>query len=121
MNKITFDDWKNKMSFLIDDKFDNTFLKSIEGLTILINKSCASFSNPKSLTYFLIKGDIGFTPLIKLSAFVSLIGLSEERLKRVVSLIRYKFFSEEFKTEWSLKKISQTIINNEPFRVLLIE
>ena len=114
MNKISFEEWKNSMSFLIDDEFDNKFLNSIEGLTRLINKSCLDFPTPDLLTDFLIKDENEFTLLKKLSAFVSLIGLSEERLKRVVSLVRYKFFYEGFKSEWDLKKISKliaTIIN----------
>lgn len=121
MNKISFEEWKNNMSFLIDDEFDNRFLKSIDAITKLINQSCTNFSNSKVLINFLTKEGDGFSSLVKLSAFVSLIGLSEERLKRVTSLVRYKFFNEEFKTEWDLKRISKTIINNESFRNLLID
>ena len=85
MPKITFEDWKNSMSFMIDDEFDNSFLNSIEPLTRFINDNCSQFSNANQLSEFLSSGD-EFTPIIKLKAFVSLIGLSEERLKRVVSL-----------------------------------
>ncbi|MBP1618603.1 MAG: hypothetical protein H6Q14_2430 [Bacteroidetes bacterium] len=28
MRKISFEDWKNSMSFMIDDEFDNNFLHS---------------------------------------------------------------------------------------------
>lgn len=34
MNKISFEDWKNSMSFMIDDKFDNNFLHSVEPLML---------------------------------------------------------------------------------------
>ncbi len=120
MTKILFEDWKNSMAFMIDDDFDHTFLHSIEPLTQLMIKSCSQFSNPLQLSDFLIV-DGEFSALKKLKAFVSLIGLSEERLKRVVSLIRYRYNKEDFKTEWNVKRISKTIQTDEEFRGLLIE
>jgi hypothetical protein len=72
------------------------------------------------LANFLTQND-EFTPLEKLKAFVSLIGLSEERLKRVVSLLRYRYYDEEFRTEWDVKRISKTIDVDSVFRTLLIE
>lgn len=121
MQKISFDEWKNSMSFMIDDNFDNSFLQSITPLTILINQSCQNFLNPEQLYAFLSTSTGNITPLKKLKAFVSVIGLSEERLKRVVSLIRFKFFGQEFRTEWSVKRISDTLRVNEEFKDLLIE
>lgn len=120
MPKITFEDWKNSMSFMIDDEFDNSFLNSIEPLTRFINDNCSQFSDANQLSEFL-SSDGEFTPIIKLKAFVSIIGLSEERLKRVVSLVRYRFNQEEFRSEWDVKKISKTIQTDENFRELLIE
>ncbi len=120
MDKITFDEWKNSMSFMIDDKFDNDFLLSIEPLTNYINKNCSQFADIESLISFLT-ADGEFSALEKLKAFVSLIGLSEERLKRVVSLVRYRFYSEEFRTEWDVKRISKTIQEESEFRNLIIE
>ncbi len=101
INKITFDDWKNSMSFMIDDDFDNNFLHSITPLTTFINQSCIHFNNTKELTTFLTQDSPDFTALLKLKAFISVIGLSEERLKRVVTLVRFKFFQNEFKSEWT--------------------
>ena len=90
MNKISFEDWKNSMSFMIDDEFDNNFLHSIEPLTQFIVNNCNQFSNHQQLSEFLsVDGD--FLAIDKLKAFVSLIGLSEERLKRVVSLVRFRY------------------------------
>ena len=43
MPKISFEDWKNSMSFMIDDDFDNNFLLSIEPLTNYINANCNRF------------------------------------------------------------------------------
>jgi hypothetical protein len=120
MPKISFEDWKNSMSFMIDDEFDNSFLLSIEPLTEYINQNCNQFSDSNQLATFLIS-EKGFSAVEKLKAFVSLIGLSEERLKRVVSLVRYRFNGEEFKSEWSVKKISKTIQDDTNFRNLLIE
>ena len=120
MSKISFEDWKNSMSFMIDDHFDNNFLLSIEPLTKFINSNCMRFSNPEELSTFLTEED-NFSQLEKLKAFVSLIGLSEERLKRVVSLLRYRFNGEEFRTEWDVKRISKTIQNDVEFRILLID
>lgn len=120
MPKISFEDWKNSMSFMIDDAFDNNFLLSIEPLTGFINQNCDQFSNPQQLTNFLTT-DNEFTAVEKLKAFVSLIGLSEERLKRVVSLLRYRYNNEDFRTEWDVKRISKTLQNDNAFRELLIE
>jgi len=93
MEKLTFEEWKNSMSFVIDDEFDNNFLTTNDT----------------------------FSALEKLKAFVSLIGLSEERLKRVVSLLRYRFNSEEFRSEWDVKKISRALQTDEAFRDRLID
>lgn len=120
MPKISFEDWKNSMSFMIDDAFDNNFLLSIEPLTEFINQNCDRFSTPQELTNFLTT-DNEFTAVEKLKAFVSLIGLSEERLKRVVSLLRYRHNDEDFRTEWDVKRISKTLQNDSAFRELLIE
>lgn len=120
MPKISFEDWKNSMSFMIDDAFDNNFLFSIEPLTEFVNQNCERFSNPQELTIFLTTDDY-FTALEKLKAFVSLIGLSEERLKRVVSLLRYRYYAEDFRTEWDVKRISRTLQNDTAFREILIE
>ncbi|WP_099368082.1 DpnII family type II restriction endonuclease [Sphingobacterium sp. 1.A.4] len=120
MNKLSFEEWKNSMSFMIDDDFDNNFLLSIEPLTKYINLNCVRFSSIEDLSAFLTEED-NFTPIEKLKAFVSLIGLSEERLKRVVSLLRYRYNGEEFRTEWDVKRISKTIQDDVDFRLLLID
>ncbi len=120
MPKISFEDWKNSMSFMIDDNFDNTFLMSIEPLTRFINENCNQFTDSYQLSYFL-STDGEFTAIVKLKAFISLIGLSEERLKRVVSLVRYRFNGEEFRTEWDIKRISKTIKANQDFSEMLVE
>lgn len=120
MNKISFENWKNSMSFMIDNNFDNNFLLSIEPLTRFINQNSTQFSNADQLTDFLTT-NTEFTALIKLKALVSLIGLSEERLKRVVSLIRYRYYNEEFRSEWDIKKISRNIILDATFRNLIID
>ncbi len=120
MEKLSFDNWKNTMSFVIDDEFDNRFLNSIEPLAKFINESCVRFSNHDDLADFLISKD-NFTPELKLKAFISLIGLSEERLKRVVSLVRFRYYNEEFKSEWNVKRISNTIVSDQIFRNNLVE
>ncbi len=120
MNKLSFDDWKNSMSFMIDDEFDNNFLHSIEPLAQYIVDSCFQFANFQQLSDFLTI-DSDFLAIAKLKAFVSLIGLSEERLKRVVSLIRFRYYGEEFRTEWDIKRISKTLQIDPYFRELLIE
>lgn len=120
MGKISFEDWKNSMSFMIDDEFDNNFLHSIGPLTQLIVDNCDQFSNHQQLSDFLsIDGD--FLAVYKLKAFVSLIGLSEERLKRVVSLVRFRYNDEDFRTEWDVKRISRTLQTDPSFKELLIE
>ncbi|MEW4925220.1 DpnII family type II restriction endonuclease [Algibacter sp. 2305UL17-15] len=121
MAKISFEEWKNSMSFMIDDNFDNSFLQTITPITRLINSSCRNFSDPNELSSFLTTDSGDISSLIKLKAFVSVIGLSEERLKRVVSLMRFRFFGEEFRTEWAVKRISRTLNENEEFRNLLID
>jgi hypothetical protein len=105
---------------MIDDIFDNNFLLSIEPLTVFINNNCDQLSNAHQLSHFLTT-DCEFSAIEKLKAFVSLIGLSEERLKRVTSLVRYRYNGEDFKSEWSVKKISRTIQTNKDFREILIE
>ncbi len=120
MNKISFEDWKNSMSFMIDDEFDNNFLHSIEPLTQFIVNNCNQFSNHQQLSEFL-SVDNEFLAFTKLKAFVSLIGLSEERLKRVVSLVRFRYNDEDFRTEWDVKKISKTLQTDTSFKELLIE
>ena len=121
MPKIAFEDWKNSMSFMIDDDFDQNFLQTITPLTRLINESCRSFSTPEDLSDFLTTNSGEITSLTKLKAFVSVIGLSEERLKRIVSLIRFQFFHEEFRSEWTVSTISKKLHTNEVLRNLLIE
>ena len=120
MLKISFEDWKNSMSFMIDDNFDNNFLLSIEPLTRFINQNCQLFSNAEPLSSFLTS-DSEFKALDKLKAFVSLIGLSEERLKRVVSLVRFRFYQEDFKSEWTVNQISRKLITDKGFKDLMIE
>lgn len=120
MPKLSFEEWKNSMSFMIDDEFDNNFLLSIESLTQFINANCNQFVNPQQLSDFLTIDDI-FSASEKLKAFVSLIGLSEERLKRVVSLVRYRHNNEEFRTEWNVKRISRTMQTDTRFRNVLID
>lgn len=120
MLKLSFEEWKNTMSFMIDDEFDNNFLLSIEPLTRFINQNCNKFTNPQQLSEFLT-ADGEFSALEKLKAFVSLIGLSEERLKRVVSLVRYRHNNEEFRTEWDVSRISKTLQTDKEFRNVLIE
>lgn len=120
MAKISFKEWKNSMSFLIDDEFDQQFMHSIEKLTVFINEQCEAFSNPEQLGFFLINDGV-FTALEKLRALVSLIGLSEERLKRVVSLLRYRYYGEDFRTEWNIERISRKIRDNEDIKNLLID
>jgi len=121
MAKISFDEWKNSMSFMIDDNFDNNFLQTITPLTRLINQSCQNFTNSETLSEFLTTDTENITSLTKLKAFISVIGFSEERLKRVVSLVRFKFFDEEFRTEWPVSRISRVLNTNEEFRNLLID
>ena len=120
MNIISFEDWKNSMSFMIDDEFDNNFLHSIEPLTQFIVNNCNQFSKHQLLSDFL-SVDTEFLAIDKLKAFVSLIGLSEERLKRVVSLVRFRFNMEDFRTEWDVKRISKTLQTDTSFNELLIE
>ncbi len=120
MSKISFENWKNSMSFMIDDAFDNNFLNSIEPLTQFIVDSCNQFSNHQQLTDFLTI-DNEFLAVDKLKAFVSLIGLSEERLKRVVSLARFRYNNEDFRTEWDVKRISKTLQTDTTFKELVIE
>lgn len=121
MAKLDFDDWKNSMSFMIDDNFDNNFLQSINPITLLINNSCNDFGDRARLNAFLTSDSGNITALTKLKAFVSVIGLSEERLKRVTSLVRFRFFGEEFRTEWSVDRISRTLSNNQVLLDLLVE
>lgn len=120
MAKISFENWKNTMSFMIDDNFDNNFLLSIEPLARFINRNCHLFSTVETLSEFLTT-DNEFPALAKLKAFVSLIGLSEERLKRVVSLVRFRYNNDEFRTEWDVKKISREIQTDVEFKNLMIE
>jgi len=95
------------MSFMIDDEFDNSFLHSIEPLTQFIVNNCNQFSKHQQLSDFL-SVDVDFLAIDKLKAFVSLISLSEERLKRVVSLVRFRYNDEDFRTEWDVKRISKS-------------
>lgn len=121
MQKISFESWKNSMSFMIDDDFDHSFLGSIKELTVLINQSAHLFSDKTTLGQFVLDGANGFESLLRLKALVSLIGLSEERLKRAVSLVRYKFYGDVFKSEWTVKQVCKKFIGDEDFRNLLLE
>ncbi|UXE66056.1 MAG: hypothetical protein KA713_16560 [Chryseotalea sp. WA131a] len=120
MQKLSFEEWKNSMSFMIDDDFDQSFLNSIEPIAIFINKNCEQFPNAYKLTKFLCTNE-GFSALQKLKAFVSVLGLSEERLKRVVSLVRYKYYDDEFRSEWGVPKISKAMRSDDEFSNRLID
>ena len=120
MPKISFEEWKNSMSFLIDDDFDNSFLGSVEPLADLIVDSCNEFAEPESLERFLVTSSAVADATKRLQAFIALIGFSEERLKRIVSLIRYRFYNIEFRTEWDVARISNEFCENQEFRNLLI-
>lgn len=120
MNKLPFDTWKNSMSFMIDDEFDNQFLLSIRPLVDCVTANCHQFSNNEDLSDFLTSNN-DYPASLKLKAFISLIGLSEERLKRVVSLIRYRIYEDSFRTEWDVDRISRTMQMNSDFRDLLID
>jgi len=120
MPKISFDNWKNSMSFMIDDAFDRGFMKSVESISVFINNNCHQLSDKDKLSDFLtIENE--FSSLLKLRALISLIGLSEERLKRVVSMFRFKFNHEEFRSEWDVKQISNAIKSDDYFREIIIE
>lgn len=67
MEKLSFEDWKNSMSFMIDDEFDNTFLGNIIPLTELININCSIYSNKDCLTEFLTTNTTSITVLKKLN------------------------------------------------------
>jgi hypothetical protein len=120
MQKLSFEEWKNSMSFMIDDEFDRSFLNSIEPIAIFINKNCKRFSDTKELSNFLTV-DENFSALEKLKAFISVIGLSEERLKRVVSLVRYKYYNADFRSEWDVAKISKAMQEDAVFSDSLID
>lgn len=109
------------MSFMIDDSFDQGFLNSIAPLTRFVNDSCRQFSNSDLLATFLTSGSEEANALTRLKVLVSVIGLSEERLKRVVSLARFRILGEEFRSEWNVKKISAMITSNTEFRDLLVQ
>ncbi len=121
MKKLSFEDWKNSMSFMIDDAFDERFLGSTKSLTKFINSSCEQFQTKEGLALFLGKDSENFTAELKLKALVSLIGFSEERLKRVISLVRFKFLKEDFRSEWSIKKISKSIVANSKLLEFLVD
>ncbi|MBA9073508.1 hypothetical protein GGR22_001634 [Flavobacterium gossypii] len=118
--KIPFNQWVNSMSFMLDDEFDNNFMNSIENLSGLITESANGFNTPEGLTEFLLNNDHGIAPVTRLKSLVSLIGLSEERLKRVVSLVRFRLLNNEFTSEWSIKAISKKFIDDVAFRTLLV-
>lgn len=120
MTKLTFEDWKNTMSFMIYDDFDNSFLRSIEPLINFMNQNSIIFSNHNKLGVFLTV-DEDFTALVKLKALVSLIGLSEERLKRIVSLVRKNSNDKNFNSEWTIKQISKQMQRNTLFRESLVD
>lgn len=120
MQKLSFEDWKNSMSFMIDDEFDRSFLNSIEPIAILINKNCKRFSVARELSRFLNVNE-NFSSVEKLKAFISVIGLSEERLKRVVSLVRYKYYKADFRSEWDVAKISKAMQEDVDFSDSLID
>lgn len=120
MDKLPFNEWKDSMSFMIDDDFDANFLGNIDELTYFINSSCINFSSYENLKKFLIYDKDPFPPEIKLKSFISLIGFSEERLKRVGSLIRSSFLKEKFASEWTVNQISGKIRTDKIFRNLLL-
>jgi hypothetical protein len=121
MPKISFDSWVNSMSFLIDDEFDLSFLRGVGHLSRLISESRFDFQNATSLERFLTFSGNHINTLTRLKILVSIIGLSEERLKRVVSLVRHRFSHEQFNTEWSVERINTEIQGNSQFRELLLE
>jgi hypothetical protein len=121
MQKIGFDLWKNSMSFLIDDEFDRTFLGGVRELADFIVDSRHDLQEAETLNDLLTNVEHEISSVMRLKSLVSIIGLSEERLKRVVSLVRFKFFQENFQTEWSVDVIDRKIQTNSDFRELLIE
>ena len=121
MAKLTFEQWKNSMSFMIDDTFDTQFLGSLSNIIQYINEIASNLSNQTQLISFLTSSSGQFTPAMKLKALVSLIGLSEERLKRVISLLRFKFFGHDFNSEWNVNQISKSLISDQRFRDLVID
>lgn len=121
MKKISFDDWKNSMQFMLDDDFDNRFLQTISPLTDMINNRCLNFGDADFLTEFISNEEPDFTASLKLKALIALIGLSQERLKRVATLVRFKVFGEQFRTEWSINRIVTEIKRNGNFKELLVE
>lgn len=80
---------------MLDDTFDNKFLGSLKETIEYINELAPNFSDKDQLTTFLVSKTKGVDTTLKLKALVSLIGLSEERLKRVISLVRVKFLNHE--------------------------
>ena len=121
--KLTFKQWKESMSFMLDDTFDQEFLADIKELVTFINNQASSLTTSDGMKRFLKANDEykKFPPLIRLKALVSLIGLSEERLKRVVTLVRINIFKESFRSEWSVNQISNKAIKDERFLDLLVD
>lgn len=109
------------MSFMLDDDFDTKFLGNITDLVKYLNSVAPSLNSKNELMSFLSTTTGEFSPMIKLKALVSLIGLSEERLKRVISLVRYKFLDHSFNSEWTVEQISNTFVANSKFRELVAE
>lgn len=118
--KISFEEWKNTMSFMLDDNFDNQFLGNVNFLVKLLNDNAQKLSDGVFLESFLSTTSLSVAPVVKLKGLIALIGLSEERLKRVTSLVRYKFFNEHFRSELTVKQISDRIKKDSEFRQILI-
>lgn len=108
------------MSFIVDDEFDNSFIRSTLDLAEYIRDHAENMQDEESLTSFVFDKD-RFDPLLKLRALVSVVGLSEERLKRVVSLLRYRYNEDDFRTEWSVKRILGVIQEDPSFKSYLFK
>ncbi|MEK5197272.1 DpnII family type II restriction endonuclease [Bacillus sp. FSL M7-0884] len=107
--KYSFEEYKKRMTmFYVDAAFEEEFNKLIDKKVEDLYKSISGINTKEGLMLYISTYEDSLMDIL------SLIGLSSEKFKRIVTMIRI-WDKAEVKTEWDLRKIRREIIQNKEF------
>lgn len=113
--KYSLEEHKNNMTmFYVDEKFELSFNEYIDKKVDDLYNIISEIDKEEGLFEYIKKYEDS------LSDVLSLIGLSSEKFKRIVTMIRM-WNNEVFRTEWDLKIIRKKIIEDENFKKQILE
>lgn len=115
IKKMSLEDFKKSMSsFYVDSSFEEEMKKKQEAMVKDIRKELKDINTREGLEKY-IRSDKD-----ALKILTSFLGISEERFKRIVSMIR-RMDGDYFSTEWSIRVIRNKMINDSKYMEKICE